>query len=150
MSVRENTFYDTMASSDGGRITGEIAGTKLSGHGYEHFLRIERCFMDQTRQSDSGSIIDYCRGKACVDFAVSHGLQYIEYDAGWYGREEDGASDASAVHLDPRHNPDPTSLNLQEVIDYGISKWIGTILYVNHTAMEKQLDEILPTMKNGV
>jgi len=83
-------------------------------------------------------------GKACVDFALSHGLQYIEYDAGWYGREEDKASDASGVHLDPRRNPDPTSLNLQEVIDYGNSKGIGTILYVNHTAMEKQLDEILP------
>jgi len=83
-------------------------------------------------------------GKACIDFAVSHGLQYIEYDAGWYGREEDKTSDALGVHLDPRRNPDPTSLNLQEVIDYGNSKGIGTILYVNHTAMEKQLDEILP------
>jgi alpha-glucosidase len=83
-------------------------------------------------------------GKACVDFAISHGLQYIEFDAGWYGREEDPASDATDVHLDPRRNPDPTSLNLREVIDYGNTKGIGTILYVNHLAMEKQLDEILP------
>ena len=83
-------------------------------------------------------------GKSCVDFALSHGLQYIEYDAGWYGREEDKASDASGVHLDPRRNPDPNSLNLREVIDYANSKGIGVILYVNHLAMEKQLDEILP------
>ncbi len=83
-------------------------------------------------------------GKACVDFALSHGLQYIEYDAGWYGREEDKASDASDVHLDPRRNPDPNSLNLREVIDYANSKGVGVILYVNHLAMEKQLDEILP------
>jgi alpha-glucosidase len=83
-------------------------------------------------------------GKACVDFAVSHGLQYVEYDAGWYGYENDTNSDARAVHLDPRRNPDPNSLNLQEVIDYANSKGIGIILYVNHLAMEKQLDEILP------
>jgi alpha-glucosidase len=82
-------------------------------------------------------------GKACVDFAVQHGLQFIEYDAGWYGNEYDAKSDASCVHLDPRRNPYPTSLNLKEVIDYGTSKGIGVILYVNHLAMEKQLDKIL-------
>lgn len=83
-------------------------------------------------------------GKACVDFAASHGLQYVEYDAGWYGYEDDPKSDAREVHLDPRRNPDPTSLNLHEVIDYAKSKGIGIILYVNHLAMEKQLDDLLP------
>lgn len=83
-------------------------------------------------------------GKACVEFALSHGLQFIEYDAGWYGREEDPASDARDVHLDPRRNPDPTSLNLREVIDYANSRGIGVILYVNHLALEKQLDDLLP------
>jgi len=71
-------------------------------------------------------------------------LQYVEYDAGWYGFENDHKSDARDVHLDPRRNPDPNSLNLREVIDYGNSRGIGIILYVNHLAMEKQLDEILP------
>ena len=33
-------------------------------------------------------------GKACVDFAVKHNLQYVEFDAGWYGPENDDASDA--------------------------------------------------------
>ncbi len=83
-------------------------------------------------------------GKACVDFCLQMGLQYIEYDAGWYGFEYDAKSDASGVHLDPKRNPDPTSLNLQEVIDYANSKGIGVILYVNHLALEKQLDVILP------
>lgn len=83
-------------------------------------------------------------GKACVDFAVQRGLQYIEYDAGWYGRENDPEADARAVHLDPQRNPDPTSLDLQEVIRYAQSKGIGVILYVNHLALERQLDEILP------
>ncbi|MEI7807692.1 MAG: glycoside hydrolase family 97 N-terminal domain-containing protein [Verrucomicrobiota bacterium] len=83
-------------------------------------------------------------GKACVDFAVRQGLQFIEYDAGWYGHEYDPAADARDVHLDPKRNPVPGSLNLREVIDYANSKSIGVILYVNHVAMEKQLDEILP------
>jgi alpha-glucosidase len=56
----------------------------------------------------------------------------------------DPKSDARQVHLDPKRNPNPDSLNLQEVIDYANSKGIGIILYVNHLAMEKQLDEILP------
>jgi alpha-glucosidase len=83
-------------------------------------------------------------GKACVDFAVQQGLQFIEYDAGWYGYESDANSDARAVHLDPRRNPDPTSLNLQTVIDYASARRIGVILYVNQKALTKQLDEILP------
>lgn len=32
-------------------------------------------------------------GIACVDFAAANGLQYVLYDAGWYGAENDGASD---------------------------------------------------------
>jgi alpha-glucosidase len=83
-------------------------------------------------------------GKSCVDFAVQHGLQYVEYDAGWYGDENNPKSDARAVHLDPRRNPEPDSLSLREVIDYGNSKGIGVILYVNHLALEQQLDELLP------
>lgn len=83
-------------------------------------------------------------GRACVDFAVRRGLQYVEFDAGWYGPENDRRSDARAVHLDPHRNPDPNALNLQDVIEYGNSKGIGIILYVNHLALEQQLDEILP------
>ncbi len=83
-------------------------------------------------------------GKACVDFAVQQGLQYIEYDAGWYGFENDPQADAREVHLDPRRNRDPNSLNLAEVIHYAGAKGIGVILYVNHLALERQLDEIFP------
>ncbi len=81
-------------------------------------------------------------GKACVDFAVKHHLQYVEFDAGWYGPENDDASDARAVHLDPKRSKGP--LDLQEVIRYGAQRGIGVILYVNHKALERQLDELLP------
>ena len=33
-------------------------------------------------------------GKACVDFAVRHNLQYVEFDAGWYGHEYSDTADA--------------------------------------------------------
>ena len=81
-------------------------------------------------------------GKACVDFAVKRGLQYVEFDAGWYGNEYDDASDASAVNVDPKRSKGP--LDLQAVIDYGKKHGIGIILYVNRRALERQLDQILP------
>jgi alpha-glucosidase len=75
-------------------------------------------------------------GKACVDFAAARGLQYVEFDAGWYGPESDPRSDARAVA-----RPD---LDLQEVIRHGNDKGIGVILYVNRRALERQMDEIFP------
>jgi len=84
-------------------------------------------------------------GKACVDFAVQRGLQYVEYDAGWYGPEYDPNSDARTVTLDPKRSKGP--LDLQEVIRYADEKGIGIIVYVNHLALEKQLDELLPLYK---
>ena len=81
-------------------------------------------------------------GKACVDFAVRHNLQYVEFDAGWYGNEYDDASDATTVTVDPKRSKGP--LDLPEVIRYGKEHGIGIILYVNRRALERQLDQILP------
>lgn len=81
-------------------------------------------------------------GMACVDFAADNGLQYVEFDAGWYGNEYDNKSDATTITVDPKRSPGP--LELQQVIDYAKTKNIGVILYVNRRALEKQLDEILP------
>lgn len=85
-------------------------------------------------------------GMACVDFAVKHNLQYVEYDAGWYGHEYDNASDATTITVDPKRSPGP--LDLQKVIDYAKQKGIGIILYVNRRALGKQLDELLPLYKS--
>lgn len=84
-------------------------------------------------------------GKACVDFAAKHNLQYVEYDAGWYGGEGDKSSDASFVSVDPKRSGGP--LDLQEVIRYADEKGIGIILYVNHIALEQQIDQLLPIYK---
>jgi len=78
-------------------------------------------------------------GKACIDFCVQRGLQFIELDAGWYGPESDPKSDATAVS--PRK---ADRLDLQEVIRYGNAHGIGVILYVNHLALERQMDQIFP------
>lgn len=86
-------------------------------------------------------------GKACVDFAAAHGLQYIEYDAGWYGHEYDDAADARTVSPDPKRIasiPDHGGLDLPEVISYARQRNIGVILYVNRRALERQMDELFP------
>lgn len=75
--------------------------------------------------------------KACIDFAAERNLQYVHLDAGWYGPEMKVASDASRVAKDK-------DLALQEIINYGSTKDIGIIVYVNQRALAKQIDELLP------
>lgn len=84
--------------------------------------------------------------KACVDFAVKHNLQYVEFDAGWYGHEYDDAADATAVNVDVERSDG--ELDLPYVVDYAAERGIGIILYVNRRALEKQLDAILPLYKS--
>ncbi|MBC8869577.1 MAG: glycoside hydrolase family 97 N-terminal domain-containing protein [Planctomycetes bacterium] len=81
-------------------------------------------------------------GKACVDFAERHNLQYVEFDAGWYGHEYSDESDARTVTVDPKRSPGP--LDLPEVIRYAGEHGIGILVYVNRRALDRQLDEILP------
>ena len=81
--------------------------------------------------------------RTAIDFASKHQLQYILFDAGWYGYEYHDSSDARRVSVDPKRNP-INALDLKEVIAYGKSKGIGVILYVNQRALAKQLDSILP------
>ncbi len=85
-------------------------------------------------------------GMACVDFAANHNLQYVEFDAGWYGNEYDESSDATTITVDPKRSSGP--LDLHQVIEYAEIKGIGIILYVNRRALEKQIDEVLPTLQS--
>ena len=83
--------------------------------------------------------------EACLDFAVEHNFQYVEFDAGWYGHEYDDASDATTITLDPKRSKGP--LDLRGFIDRANERGIGVILYVNRRCLERQLDEILPLFK---
>ncbi|MBC9727409.1 glycoside hydrolase family 97 protein [Streptomyces sp. TRM68367] len=62
-------------------------------------------------------------GLAGVDFAVARGLQYIEYDGGWYGPV-----------TSPATHPIP-EIDLPSVISYATDHGIGVILYVDRTAV---------------
>ncbi|MBX2921459.1 MAG: glycoside hydrolase family 97 catalytic domain-containing protein [Chitinophagaceae bacterium] len=73
--------------------------------------------------------------KKLVDFAVARQLQYIEFDAGWYGDQYRYSADATT---------EKAGLNIPEAIRYARSHDIGVILYVNQRALETQLDSILP------
>ncbi|MBJ06179.1 MAG: alpha-glucosidase [Verrucomicrobiaceae bacterium] len=79
-------------------------------------------------------------GLACVDFCVKYGLQFVEFDAGWYGGEREEASDARTVSR--------PNLDLPKVIAYAQQKKIGVILYVNRIHLERDLDDLLPLYRD--
>ena len=86
----------------------------------------------------------------CIDFAAENGLQYIMWDAGWYGPERSDASDATTATVDEKKQAQGGGagpLDVARVAEYGKSKGIGLFLYVNHRVMEKQLDQVLPLFR---
>ncbi|MDN3666733.1 glycoside hydrolase family 97 N-terminal domain-containing protein [Algibacter miyuki] len=82
---------------------------------------------------------------AAIDFVAEHNMQYIMFDAGWYGDEMKNSSDATTVTLDPKRSKGP--LDMEAVTAYGKEKGIGLILYINRRALEKQIEEVLPLLK---
>lgn len=84
-------------------------------------------------------------GKVAIDFVAEHNMQYVLFDAGWYGNEMNNTSDATTITLDPKRSKGP--FDLQAITEYAKEKGVGVILYVNRRALEKQLDDILPLYK---
>ena len=84
-------------------------------------------------------------GFAAIDFVASHNMQYVHFDAGWYGNEMDDASDATTVTLDPKRSKGP--FDIEAICKYAKEKGVKVMLYVNRRALEKQLDDILPLFK---
>ena len=78
-------------------------------------------------------------GFDCIDFAAKHNFQYIMYDAGWYGAEFRGSSDPTQVI---------PQMDLKKVTEYGTSKGIGVVLYVNQVGLRAKLDTLLPLFKS--
>lgn len=78
-----------------------------------------------------------------IDFAAAHGIEYVEYDVGWYPNgywaEFDPASDATQV---------VPEIDMPQVIAYADERGIGLWLYVNYVALRQQLDEILPLFES--
>ncbi len=76
-------------------------------------------------------------GLDTVDFAARRKLDYVEWDAGWYG---DGTDPSDATYAIP-------AIDIRRVIDYARSKGIGMILYVDRIPAMRQLDAILRTYR---
>jgi len=72
--------------------------------------------------------------KQNIDFAVQHHLQYVLFDAGWYGAPFSFGSDATKVA-----KPD---LDLPYIIEYAKEKGIGVWLYVNLQGLYAQSDSL--------
>jgi alpha-glucosidase len=73
------------------------------------------------------------RALKVLDFAVAHKLEYIEFDAHWYGDGTD-PSDAS--------RPIP-GLDIVGIIKAARARNVGVILYVDRVPVMRQRDEIL-------
>jgi len=111
----------------------------------------EPCAIEDTSWIRPGKVIREITltnegAQASIEFAVKHHLQYVEFDAGWYGHEYDDASDATTITVDPERTDGP--LALKKWIKEANANGLGVILYVNRRALEKQLDEILPLYKS--
>lgn len=133
-------------------MCGAESGDILS-HNYIYYNLNPECRIEDTSWIKPGKVIREVTlstkgAMDLVDFAVKRNLQYIHFDAGWYGYEYSKESDATTVTLDPRRNPDPNALDLQKAIAYAKSKGIGVFLYVNQVALARQLDEILPLYRD--
>lgn len=78
-----------------------------------------------------------------MDFAVKRNLNYIHFDAGWYGSETSKDSDPRKSDVDPQRCS-VNDLDIPTVVQYAKSKGVGVWLYVNQRALAAHLDEILP------
>ncbi len=74
-------------------------------------------------------------GKKYIDFADQFNIDYVHFDAGWYGPEREEDSDARTPKED---------LDIKHLIKYAEERNIGISVYVNRIALEKQIDEIFP------
>jgi len=127
-------------------LVGESSGQLLERN-YLILNLNDPCAIEDTSWIRPGKVIrevtlTTAGGKACVDFAVQRGLQYVEFDAGWYGHEYSDEADATTVSVDPKRSKGP--LDLPGVIEYANRRGIGILLYVNRRALERQIDTILP------
>lgn len=76
-------------------------------------------------------------GMEAVDFAEDRGIEYVHFDAGWYGKEMKMTSDASTID----ENRD---LELQKIINYAAGKNIGIFVYVNQRALAQNYETLFP------
>lgn len=67
-----------------------------------------------------------------VDFAQKRNIDYVLFDAHWYGDGTDASDPTSPI----------AALDLQRVIDYAKARSIGVLVYIDRVAVTKALDEM--------
>ncbi len=72
-----------------------------------------------------------------VDFAQMHNIKYVLFDAHWYGDGTDASEPTYPI----------AALDLQKVIDYGKSKGIGVVLYIDRVAVTRALEDMCSLYK---
>ena len=70
-------------------------------------------------------------GKKAIDFCSEMNIDYMMFDAGWYGLGY-GMGNESSSASNPLDVID--GLNMEEVTEYGKSKNVGVVLYINKVA----------------
>jgi len=85
--------------------------------------------------------LDTEAGMECIDFAVKNNFRYVMYDGGWYNVQDFDKNKAYITSI--------PEIDVQKVVDYGKSKNIGLILYVNYSpGLVDRLDSTLLKFKN--
>ena len=82
--------------------------------------------------------IDTKLGIQTIDFCAEHNIPYMLYDWQWYMPCTSHDGDATKI---------VDKLDLHRVIEYGKQKGVGVWLYVNQHALQKQMDELFPLLK---
>lgn len=86
-------------------------------------------------------------GLAAVEFAAENGLEFIEFDVGWYGNAYEEGSDPTSVSVGSEGREGEAvsaELDLAKVIAAGRERGVGVFLYVDRRHLERHLERLLP------
>ncbi len=75
---------------------------------------------------------------AVIDFCAAHNMQYMLFDAGWYGNVTDFGSDAAKVI---------SKLDMPKIVAYGKEKGVGIWLYINQHSLQTKAEKLFPMFK---
>ncbi|MFR9503792.1 MAG: glycoside hydrolase family 97 N-terminal domain-containing protein [Rikenellaceae bacterium] len=130
-------------------MTGETA-VELLQNNYMVLNLNEECAIEDTSWIKPGKVLREVTlttqgARACVDFAKRNDVEYIMFDAGWYGNEYSDESDATTVTIDPARSDGP--FDMPEILSYAKQNDVGIILYVNRRAMERQEEQVFELFK---
>ncbi|HEY4356172.1 MAG TPA: glycoside hydrolase family 97 catalytic domain-containing protein [Acidobacteriaceae bacterium] len=82
--------------------------------------------------------------KKLIDYAGTHGIQYIGFDDHWYGAEDIPHGDATHERTRDDNGKPVPPLNIAEVAAYGKAHNVGLIVYVDRRQLFKQRDILFP------